>query len=474
MVEMPPRYDSGGTARTDSSIWKITLVTVTGAFLTLLNATMINVSLVSLAGELHSSLATVQWVTSGYLLTLTLALPLSGWLVDRLGVKPIYLWCFAAFTLASALCGLAWSAGSLIAFRVLQGLSGGLLAPMTQMMLARAAGKQMARIVGYAAVPVVLGPLLGPIIAGAILKYASWRWLFLVNVPLGALVLALAAMLLPEDRGYIRPRDLDRVGFALLSMGLALFLYGMDHIGDHEGLLTLTAAFFLLTGFVWSARRRGEKALIDLRLFRGKVFSASAATQFLSNGALFAGQMLIPIYLIRACGRSPSEMGWLMAPLGLGMICIYPAMGTLTSRFGIRRVSAGGALLAFLGTLPLIYVAGHAPQFFVLATALLVRGVGQAAVGVPSISAAYASVSPHDLPMASTSLNIVQRLGGPTLTTLCATFLGWKLDLSALHPTLLNPYASAFLLLAALHALLLAAALQLPVHVSHRTISPRA
>ena len=184
-----------------------------------LDATIVNVSLSSLATDLHANLSTIQWVTSGYLLALTLVLPLNGWLVDRIGAKALYLWCFSAFTLTSALCGAAWSAPSLIAFRVLQGVSGGLLAPMAQMMIARVAGQQMARVIGYAAVPVLLAPILGPVVAGAILQHTSWRWLFLVNLPVGVLALALAVRFLPGDRDDTQPRELDWVGLALLSPG---------------------------------------------------------------------------------------------------------------------------------------------------------------------------------------------------------------------------------------------------------------
>ena len=163
----------GGEAdRLGPGIWKITAVAVAGAFMPLLSTTMVNVSLLSLAAELHASLSTIQWVTSGYLLALALMLPLNGWLVERIGAKALYLWCFAAFTLSSTLCGVAWSADALIAFRILQGMSGGLMAPMAQMMMiARAAGKHMTRVMGYAAVPILLAPLLGPVIAGAILQY---------------------------------------------------------------------------------------------------------------------------------------------------------------------------------------------------------------------------------------------------------------------------------------------------------------
>jgi EmrB/QacA subfamily drug resistance transporter len=453
----------GGEAdRLAPGIWKITGVAVAGSFLAQLSTTVANVSLSSLGAQLHASLSAIQWVTSGYLLALALMLPLNGWLVERIGAKSLYLWCFSAFTLSSALCGIAWSANSLIGFRILQGMSGGLLAPMAQMMMARAAGRHMARIMGYAAVPILLGPILGPVIAGAILQHASWRWLFLINLPVGVVAIVLAVFFLPNDREETRRRDLDLVGFALLSPGLVLFLYGSDHMGERIGQITVALSVVLLAMFFKVAIRKGDLALIDLRLFKGKTFATSTATQFMSNGISFAGQMLIPIYLINACGRSPSATGWLLAPLGVGMICSYPWMGALTQRFGIRKLSAGGAFLALAGTLPLVWLASHGLSVAVLACALFLRGVGLSAVGIPSISAAYASVKRRDLPMATTSLNIVQRLGGPTMTTLCATFLGWRLSAAPSPAVTSDAFAEAFGLLCFLHLLLFLATLRLP------------
>jgi EmrB/QacA subfamily drug resistance transporter len=453
----------GGEAdRLGPGIWKIIAVTVAGVFMTQLSTTMVNVSLSSLGAELHASLSAIQCVTSGYLLALALMLPLNGWLIERIGAKVLYLWCFSAFTLSSALCGIAWSANALIAFRILQGMSGGLLAPMAQMMIARAAGKHMTRIMGYAAVPIILGPILGPVIAGTILQFASWRWLFLVNLPVGALAITLAIFFLPNDREETKQRDLDLVGFALLSPGLVLFLYGSDHMGERIDQVTLALSVALLAMFFKVAIRKGDRALIDLQLFKGKIFATATVTQFVSNGVSFAGQMLIPIYLIDACGRSPSATGWLLAPLGVGMICSYPWMGALAQRFGIRKLSAGGAFLALAGTLPLVWLASHGLSVAVLACALFVRGVGLSAVGIPSISAAYASVQRRDLPMATTSLNIVQRLGGPTMTTLCATFLGWRLSAAPSPAVTSDAFAEAFGLLCFLHLLLFLATLRLP------------
>jgi MFS family permease len=147
--------------RLDPLVWKITAVAVLGSLLAQLDATIVNVSLSNLAQDLHATLPAIQWVTSGYLLALTLVLPLNGWLIGRIGGKALYLWCFSSFTLSSLLCGFAWSANALIGFRLLQGASGGLLAPMAQLMMKCAAGNQFTRVAGYATVPVLLGPLPG-------------------------------------------------------------------------------------------------------------------------------------------------------------------------------------------------------------------------------------------------------------------------------------------------------------------------
>jgi EmrB/QacA subfamily drug resistance transporter len=458
----------------DPSVYKICFVALFGPLLAQVDATIVNVSLSGLAAELHASLGTIQWVTSAYLLALTLVLPLNGWLLERMGAKRLFLICLTGFTISSALCGLAWSAGSLIAFRAFQGISGGLMAPMAQMLVARAAGKNMSRVVGYMSLPVLFAPIVGPMLAGVILQYATWRWLFLVNVPVGLLALVLAFTLLPEDRQDLRPRGLDWGGLALLSPALVLFLLGTQGIAGVLGRLEVAAAVALIALFLWHARDKGDAALVDLKLFKSKVFRASAVTQFLSNGALFAGQMLVPVFLVDACGRAPTEMGWMLAPLGLGMMVSSLTMSMLTRRLGTRHLVRGGTALAALSTLCFVWLAwqqgqGQGLDLRLLLPALFLRGMGQGSVGLPTMSAAYTAIDKRDLPMATTSINIVQRIGGPTMTTLCATLLAWRLALDGPpHAGLgsgLNGYSWAFAALALLHGLIWLSATRLPARI---------
>lgn len=466
---MPGVEPPSSAASAGPRLWQISSVAILGSFLAQMDATVVNVSLSTLALELHATLSTIQWVTSGYLLALALTLPLNGWLIDRIGARSLYFWCVSGFTLSSMLCGLAWSADSLIGFRILQGMSGGLLAPMAQLIMARAAGDRAARVFGYAAMPVLLAPLLGPVIAGAILHVASWRWLFLINLPFGVLALGLAALFLPHDRHERRSRSLDLIGLGLLSPFLALFLFGLDRVTESLGLSAMALSVLFLVSYLFWARHKKDDAIIDLRLLKGKVFSAAVVVQFLSQGVSFSGQLLLPVFLTRGEGLSPSQTGLLLAAQGLGMMVSYPAIGTFVERWGNRNVAVGGALAALAATASFILLARHGLHQPLAAAALFIRGLGLSFIGIPSITAAYAAVGRAELPMATTTLNIIMRAGGPTLTTVCATFLGWLMAGEAMAPAP-GVFSGAFTLLCAFQVLLLAATLRLPFRAAKTSV----
>ena len=404
----------------DSGVWKVATVAIVGPFMTQMDSTVVNVSLTAIRQDLHASIATSQWIVSGYLLALALMLPLNGWLVDRIGAKRLYLGCFFAFTLASLLCGAAHTMGLLICARLIQGMAGGLMAPMAQMMIARVAGRHMARVMGYTAMPVLIAPILGPVLAGEILQRAAWPWLFYLNLPIGILGLALAALLLPRDEASTQRRPFDHLGFLLISPGLVALLYGLPRIEGWDGVAASLAGVALLAGFVWHAKRKGNAALIDLRLFKIRIFKTAALTQFCANGVFYARQFLVPLYLITGCALSADQAGRMIAAMGIGMMCSFPMIGTLTEQFGCRAVSAGGALLSLVGLLPFVWmIFGHFSTPLTIVT-LFLSGAGQGMINIPSMAAAYASVPKERFAVANTAINIVQRLGGPLATTAMA------------------------------------------------------
>lgn len=465
-VKAPAEPGAGDADKLDPKIWKICAVVLLGPLMAQLDSTIVNVSLSTIRQDLQASITGAQWIIGGYLLALALTLPLNAWLDERLGAKRLYLWCFSAFTLASLLCGAASSLNQLVAARILQGAAGGLLAPMTQMMIARTAGRHMARVMGYTAMPILLGPILGPSIAGLILEYAEWPWLFYINLPIGILAVVLAARLLPADVPSNDRNAFDFVGFLLISPALALLLYGLDNAALPTGDMAMVVGLVLLIGFVWHGKRKKQAALINLQLFKIRIFTMAATTQFLANAATYAGQFLVPLFLIVGCGFSPIKAGLILASMGLGMLSAYPSMGYLIERFGCRKVAMSGAFLNVLGTLALLWMTVTGFSSALMFVCLVIRGAGQGSIGVPSISAAYASVPHTLLGQAATAANIIQRLGGPIGTTLLAMVVA----ATETHPSAAGPQAFTLPVVALLiiQLLLLASTSRLPIRIQQR------
>ena len=455
--------DTPSAGRLDPRAWKIIGVVIIAPLMTQMDSTIVNVSLSSIRDDLHSTISMAQWIISGYLLALALMLPLNAWLVDRMGVRKLYLFCFSAFTFASFLCGAAHSMITLIAARILQGAAGGLLTPLTQLMMARVAGKQLVRVAGYAAAPILLAPLLGPPLAGIILKYADWRWLFYVNLPIGVIAVFLAAMIIPHDESMLQKRPFDLWGFLTLAPGLSLFLYGFEQFSHHQGSSFLIAGIVLILCFLWIARANREKALIDLELFKIRTFSVATVTQFLSTGIMFCGQFLVPLYLISGAGLSPAKAGWVLSAMGIGMLCVYPLMGNLTDRFGCRAISSSGVVVNSLGTLPFLWMAHTQYSLPAAVAGLVLRGMGQGATGLPSIAAAYASVPKERLGFATASMNIAQRLGGPILTTALAVVISYSVPVHAVPGA--HSFQAPFVALIFFQFLVFGSAIQLPIRI---------
>src|SRR5271165_5517539 len=278
--------------RIEPHVWRIAGVVILGMIMSILDTTIVNVALRTLGHDLHSSIAQIQWVVTGYLLSLAAVIPITGWAARRYGAKRVYMTSLVLFTIGSALCAIATSTTELVLFRVLQGAGGGMIMPIAQLIMAQVAGpKRMGRVMGIVAMPAMLGPILGPVLGGVILQSLHWSWIFLVNVPIGVVAFILGARTIPHTDSGEAGR-LDVVGLVLLSTASTSVVYGLSQLATNTsltapGVTVPILAGVLLTGaFCWHALR-AERPLLDIRLYANRIFAAASFTTFGLGAALF-------------------------------------------------------------------------------------------------------------------------------------------------------------------------------------------
>src|SRR4051794_13924172 len=413
----------------DRALLRLASVVVLGTIMSILDTTIVNVAIETLGRELHASLSSIQWVATGYLLALATVIPLTGWAMERFGGKRMWMISVTLFLVGSTLCGLAWSTESLIVFRVLQGFGGGMILPIGQAILAQAAGPQrMGRVMSVIGVPTLLGPILGPVIGGLIVDHFSWRWIFFVNLPVGAVALLLAWRILPPGGARRERPVLDVLGLALLSPGLAALVYGLSEFGIEGGLGSVKViagpaiGAVLLVLFVLHARGAGDRALIDLRLFRDRAFAAASGTTFIFGVSLFGAMLILPLYYQVVRGQSALSAGLLLAPQGLGAAMAMPIAGRITDRVGAGRIVPFGIVIALLGTGVYTQLTADTP-FELLGVALWVRGIGLGMTMMPSMAAAYQTLDRAAVPRATSSINIIRTVGGSVGTAVLTVVL---------------------------------------------------
>ena len=450
------------STKLEPEVFRAAVVIVLGSIMAILDTTIVAVALESLAKDFHVSVSTIQWVTTGYLLALAVVIPVTGWAVHRIGAKPLYISALVIFIVGSVLCGLAWSATSLIVFRVVQGIGGGMLMPVGQTIMARTAGPaRMGQVMGVIGMPTLLGPILGPVIGGAIITNTSWRWIFFVNIPIGVAALVAAIFFL---EGSERDRDhrFDLIGFLCLSPGLALLVYGLSEVGNQpQGFASSKVQWCLAIGialtiaFVFRSFRAPEP-LMEMRLFRNRTFTVSSICIFLSGATLYGTMFLLPLYYEVVRGRSAWMAGLLMAPQGIGAAMVMRWAGTLADRRGARIVVPIGMALLALGTLAYTQVSGTSNYGF-LAAALFVRGIGLGLAMMPVFAASYRDLSHAEIPRASTATNILRQVGGSLGVAVFAVVLQTQItkrlpgsggifgaSAGAMSPHIVNELAAAF------------------------------
>jgi EmrB/QacA subfamily drug resistance transporter len=435
------------SARIEPWVWRIAAIVIVGSIMSILDTTIVNVAVHTLGRELHSPIADIQWVVTGYMLSLAAVIPVTGWAARRFDAKRVYMTSLVLFTAGSALCGVAWSTDSLICFRVLQGFGGGMILPIGQLMMARAAGpRRMGRVLSVIAVPAMLAPILGPALGGLILDSASWRWIFFVNVPIGVVAFITAVRGLPRTEREEAGR-LDVVGLLLMLAGMPAITYGLAEIGVTGSftavkvLVPVALGVGMVVAFMAHALRT-ERPLLDVRLYRRATFASASITTFCLGAALFGAMILMPLYYQQVRGESVLATGLLIGPQGLGAALMMPLSGRLSDRIGGGPLALLGVLVVTLATIPFGLVGPHT-SIAALSLWMFVRGLGIGLAFMPAMSAAFAALAPEELSDATPQMNVLQRLGGSIGTAVLAVALQRSL-MAARHPATVAEVAGAF------------------------------
>ncbi len=404
----------------DAAVLTIAGVVVLGAIMSILDITVVNVALPTFQtvfGTVEEPIpySHVAWTVTAYTLALAAVIPMTGWAADRFGTKRLYLTALALFTGGSVLCATADSINMLIAFRVVQGLGGGMLMPLGMTIMTRAAGPaRMGRLMAILGVPMLLGPILGPILGGWLIDNASWHWIFLINAPIGIAAFIYAFVVLPSDSPE-PSESFDFLGMLLLSPGLALFLFGVSSLPEEQGDFTATRVWLsmligvlLMLAFVWHAFRP-EHPLLDLRLYKNRNLTVSSITMFLFAAAFFGGLLLVPTYFQQVRGESTMAAGLLIAPQGIGAMLTMPIAGNLVDKVPVGRIVPFGIMGIAIGMFGFTQVEADT-SYSLLMTWLFIMGLGMGASMMPLFTTALRTLTHHEVARGSTLLNITQQI----------------------------------------------------------------
>jgi EmrB/QacA subfamily drug resistance transporter len=440
-------------------VWIISGVAMLGAVMSILDTTIVNVALATLGKDLHSNLSHIQWVVTAYMLALAAVIPVTGWASRRFGAKPLFLMSLTLFTLGSLLCGLATSDTELILFRVLQGVGGGMIMPLAQIIMADAAGpKKMGRVMALVAVPMMLAPTLGPLIGGVLIQALSWHWIFFVNIVVGAFAIPLSFRLLPSPaKGERSTESLDFIGLALMSTGLVGITYGLAEAGTYSTFsnshvwVPVAIGAVLVAGFVVRALNI-EHPLLDLRLYKRWHFSAASIVMFALGAAVFGAMILMPLYWQELRGYDVIDTGLLTGPQGLGMAITMPLAARMSDRYGGGPVAFVGVVATAIMTVPFALIGAHT-SVVLLSFTMFLRGAAMGSSFMPAMTAAFAALERSEVSHATPQLNVLNRIGGSVGTTVLAVVLA-NAERHAHSPAgVASAYGTAFWWSAAIAAL---------------------
>jgi len=412
--------------------WIVAVVVIFGIFMSVLDSTIVNIAIPRLQSVFGADINSVQWILTAYILAQGVATPLTGFFSDRIGTKRFYLISLAAFTLGSALCGLAWSLPVLIFFRILQGAGGAFLLPLSIALLYREfPPEERGTAMGALGIPILLAPAFGPTVGGYIVTFADWPLIFYINVPIGILGIILGALLLHESQIVSNTR-FDAAGFLLSAVGLTALLYGLsdastDGWGSGKVLICLFGGILLLAVFTFvelRTARMGQQPLLDLRVFANGPFLTSNLATVIVTFALYGGLFVVPLYLQNLRGLSAYQSGLLLLPQAFASMITVVIGGRLVDRLGVRAVVIPGLIILAIALWLLSTITLNTP-YGTFQAMLILRAVALGLCIQPLSVSALSEIRPRQLAQASavntTVRFIASSLGIAILATLIQT-----------------------------------------------------
>ncbi|WP_379134915.1 MDR family MFS transporter [Paenibacillus sp. sgz500958] len=463
------------------SLLTIAIVLVLGVIAPMLDGTMVNIALNEFAKSFHASLDHIQWIVTGYVLATGIAVPFSGWLIQRFDGKKVYIAAQIIFLVGSVTSGLSWNLASMIVFRLVQGFSAGLILPLLTTLLmqaAQAAGQdKLGRLMSIVGLPIVLGPILGPVIGGVLVDYLSWHWIFFVNVPVVFITLYFVFTKLPSFPPSNQQAKLDWFGILVLGGISVSFIYGITAAARMAGFnntktITLVIVGALLTiVYVIYALKNEEKVIMPLNLFRFRSFSASFCGLFLAGIAANGPMLLLPLLFQNVRNDSIIVAALSLIPQGIGMLLARPLIGIMIDRIGAKIVVLISIVISLAGTLPFVWIDQNT-GYWIIAIILFIRGIGVGGVTLPLMSDAYTGLSKTEIPQASIATRIVQNIGGAFGSAVLATIVASQLDLAKMDAAhLASAYQSGFLTASILMVVLIIPSLFLTNKIASKVAS---
>jgi DHA2 family multidrug resistance protein len=409
--------------------WLIAVSVMFATFMEVLDTTVVNVSLPHIAGSLSVSIDEATWALTSYLVANAIILPMTGWLAGRFGRKRLLMLSVVGFTAASFLCGLAPTLGTLIAFRIIQGATGGALQPLSQAVLLEAFPPQdRGKAMGFWGLGIVVAPILGPVLGGWLTESYSWRWVFYINIPVGIASIVMTKLFI-FDPPYLRQenRSIDYWGIGMLAVGIGALQILLDKGQEEDWFASnLMVALAIISSvslvvLVWHELTT-DNPVVDLRVFKARSYAIGVFLMTVVGFVLYGSLVLLPIMLQTLLGYPPLQAGIAMAPRGIGSFFMMPLTGLLTGRFDARKLLTtglivGGATLLWLSRLNL--QAGYWDIFW----PQLIQGAGMALLFVPLTTVAMDPIPRERMGYATSLFNLMRNIGGSVGIALTGTML---------------------------------------------------